>query len=149
VESHTENGNWIIVDKSSVPKHNKVLPAVWAMRRKRDIDTRKVYKWKSRLNINGGKQELGVNYWQAYAPVASWPTIRIIFIVATLRKCKMKQLDFVLAFPQAPVETDLFMEIPAGFQLANRKKDKVLQLKNNLYGQKQAGRVWNIFLSDG
>jgi hypothetical protein len=26
-----------------------------------------------------------------------------------------RQLDIVLAFPQAPVETDLYMEIPYGF----------------------------------
>jgi hypothetical protein len=47
------------------------------------------------------------------------------------------------------VETDLYMQIPTGFKLSNGKTDKVLKLQNNLYGQKQAGRVWNLFLTEG
>jgi hypothetical protein len=58
-------------------------------------------------------------------------------------------MDFVLAFPQAPVETDLYMSIPAGFSISGGSKDKVLKLRNNLYGQKQAGRVWNLYLTEG
>jgi Reverse transcriptase (RNA-dependent DNA polymerase)/GAG-pre-integrase domain len=107
VDSHTINQNWIIINKDEVPNGHKILPAVWAMRRKRDIETREVYKWKARLNIHGGKQEHGINYWDTYAPVASWASIRLVLIMAVLRKWKTKQLDFVLAFPQAPVETDL------------------------------------------
>jgi hypothetical protein len=68
--------------------------------------------------------------------------------MAALNNWTTKQLDFVLAFPQAPAETDIYMEIPAGFNMASGK-DKVLKLVNNLYGQKQAGRVWNNYLSDG
>jgi Reverse transcriptase (RNA-dependent DNA polymerase)/GAG-pre-integrase domain len=149
VSSHTSNSNWKIIERKHVPPGHKVLPAVWAMRRKRDIETRQVYKWKARLNIHGGKQEKGVNYWDTYAPVASWSSIRIVLIMAQINNWKTKQLDFVLAFPQAPVETDLFMEIPTGFEVEGSKNDKVLKLVNNLYGQKQAGRVWNIYLSEG
>ena len=55
------------MERISVPKGHRVLPAVWAMRRKRRISTGKVYKWKARLNIDGGKQEKGINYWETYA----------------------------------------------------------------------------------
>lgn len=149
VQSHTDNENWVIMNRDDVPTGQNVLPSVWAMRRKRDIATQKIYKWKARLNIHGGKQQKGINYWETYAPVASWSSIRIVLIVATINKWKTKQLDFVLAFPQAPVETDLYMEIPAGFKLETVTTKKVLKLKNNLYGQKQAGRVWNLFLTEG
>jgi hypothetical protein len=150
VRAHTENGNWIIVDRKSVPKNQPILPSVWAMRRKRDIATQQVYKWKARLNVHGGKQIEGVNYWETYAPVATWSSIRLIMTMAALNNWSTKQLDFVLAFPQAPVETDIYMEIPDGFALAKgTKKDKVLKLVNNLYGQKQAGRVWNNYSSEG
>jgi Reverse transcriptase (RNA-dependent DNA polymerase) len=63
-----------------------------------------------------------------------------------------RQVDFVLAFPQAPVETDLYMEIPRGFIVDGEDinpSDYVLKLVNNLYGQKQAGRVWYKYLSHG
>jgi hypothetical protein len=63
VKSHTENEVWELVPRSSVPEGTKILPAVWAMKRKRRIATREVYKWKARLNIDGSKQEEGVNFW--------------------------------------------------------------------------------------
>ena len=43
VQSHTENGVWELVPRSSIPPGTKVLPAVWAMKRKRQIATREVY----------------------------------------------------------------------------------------------------------
>ncbi len=42
VKSHTENRVWELVPRSSVPPGIKILPAVWAMRRKRRIATREV-----------------------------------------------------------------------------------------------------------
>jgi hypothetical protein len=75
IKSHTDNLNWVIMDRKDVPPNHKVLPVVWAMRRKRYIDTRLVYKRKARLNIHGGKQEHGINFWETYAPVALCPTI--------------------------------------------------------------------------
>ena len=55
-----------------------------------------------------------------------------------------------MAYPQAPIEMDMYMEIPQGIHLknSNPKKDQVLKLLANLYGQKQAGRVWNSYLVD-
>jgi Reverse transcriptase (RNA-dependent DNA polymerase) len=115
IKAHTDGGNWKIVHWSKVPKGHQILPAVWAMRRKRRIDTREVYKWKACINIHDGKQTKGVNYWDTYAPVATWSSIRIIMNMAAIYGWVTRQLDFVLAFPQAPVETDLYMEIPSGF----------------------------------
>jgi hypothetical protein len=63
-----------------------------------------------------------------------------------------RQLDFVLAYTQADIERDLYMKLPAGFTLPDRtiteqdRKDYVLKLEKNLYGQKQAGRVWYLHL---
>jgi hypothetical protein len=59
-----------------------------------------------------------------------------------------KQLDFVLAFPQALVEREIYMTIPKGFEInEGRNEDYVLLLHRNVYGQKQAGRVWNQHLT--
>jgi hypothetical protein len=39
------------------------------------------------------------------------------------------------------------MSIPKGFEVDGRKtQDSVLQVHKNVYGQKQAGRVWNQYL---
>jgi Reverse transcriptase (RNA-dependent DNA polymerase) len=126
----------------------KVLPTVWAMRRKRRLATGEIYKWKARLNVDGSKQEHGVNYWDTYAPVAAWATIRSIMMLAAQKGWKTKQLDFVQAYPEAPVETELYVEAPIGCKIGENK-EYVLKLNNNIYGQKQAGKVWNDFLIEG
>jgi hypothetical protein len=41
------------------------------------------------------------------------------------------------------------MELPQGIQTKHgNSKEYVLKLEKNIYGQKQAGRVWNSFLVD-
>jgi len=50
-----------------------------------------------------------------------------------------------MAYTQAPVERDMYMEIPKGFEVEG-DGDYVLQIHKNIYGQKQAGRVWNKHL---
>ena len=147
VESHTENGVWEVMPASKVPKGMKPLPAVWAMKRKRRIATREVYKWKARLNIDGSKQEKGVNYWETFSPVASWAAIRLVLINSIMQNWETRQVDFVLAYTQADVECELYMKLPKGFEM-DTPGDYVLKLKKNLFGQKQAGRVWNQHLVD-
>jgi hypothetical protein len=54
-----------------------------------------------------------------------------------------------MAYPQAPIEMDIYMELSQGIQpTTGNSKDHVLQLLKNIYGQKQAGRVWNEHLVD-
>jgi hypothetical protein len=61
----------------------------------------------------------------------------------------LRQVNFVMAYPQAPIEMDIYIELPQGIQTAHGKsKDHVLKLEKNIYGQKQAGCVWNSFLVD-
>lgn len=73
--THAKRKHWVVIFKEDVPEGQIILPAVWAMRRKRRIATREVYKWKARLNIGGHKMVQGMHYDQTYAPVIDWPTI--------------------------------------------------------------------------
>jgi hypothetical protein len=91
----------------------------------------------------------GIHYDQTYAPVVIWNSIRALLIMSTLHKWHTRQIDYVLAFPQTPVEKEIFMDIPRGFKIdEGNTKDFVLKLYRNIYGQKQAGRVWNKYLTD-
>ncbi len=57
------------------------------------------------------------------------------------------QVNFVMAYPQAPIEMDMYMELPTGIHTKHgNSKDHVLKLLANIYGQKQSGRVWNSHL---
>jgi hypothetical protein len=54
-----------------------------------------------------------------------------------------------MAYKQAPIEMDIYMELPQGIQTKHgNSKEHGLKLEKNIYGQKQAGRVWNSFLVD-
>jgi Reverse transcriptase (RNA-dependent DNA polymerase) len=149
IDGQTKNGNWVIVHKSTIPVDARILPAVWAMRRKRKVLDGTIYKWKVRLNVDGGKQVYGLDYWETYAPVTSWGTIRTILILSIINKWTVRQLDFVQAYPQAPIQNEMYMAIPKGFVVGQDTNSYVLKLLRNIYGQKQAGRVWNEYLTAG
>ena len=54
------------------------------------------------------------------------------------------QVDFIQAYPQAPIEYDIYMELSKDFNTKEGyRRNHILQLLKNLYGKKQAGRVWN------
>jgi hypothetical protein len=69
-----------------VPDNTPIPPTVWDFRRKRRIAIQKVYKWKARLNVYGGGQEKYVNYWETYAPVDGWSTIRLLLLLMQLNQ---------------------------------------------------------------
>ena len=133
---------WEVISLDDVPEGEKVFDSVWAMRRKRNILTNKVYKHKARLNIHGGQQEFAINFFDTYSPVVNWFAIRILLIDAVLFKWHTRQIDFVLAYLQADIEIPLYMKVLSGTKVKGKKgKRAVLKLRKNIYGQKQAGRV--------
>ena len=79
------------------------------MKRNCDIVTGQVYKWKARLNVHGGKQEYGFNYLDNYSPVVNWFSIRTLLTMAAINKWHSRQVDFIQAYPQAPIKYDLYM----------------------------------------
>jgi hypothetical protein len=113
------------------------------MKRKRRIDTRQVYKWKSRLNLGGDKMIKGLLYEDTYIPVVSRQNIRLFLILAAINSWHTTQIDFALAYTQADKATIMYMELPPGVNLPNLSKDKhCLHIIKNIYGGKDSGRTW-------
>ena len=55
-----------------------------------------------------------------YSPVVSWITVLLIIVFAILNYWHMEPIDFVLAFPQAPIKTNIYMKPPkvlSGFSI--------------------------------
>jgi Reverse transcriptase (RNA-dependent DNA polymerase) len=103
ISNHSDNGNWIPVLRSSFPEGTKVIPSVWAMCRKRRLLDGKIHKWKARLNLNGSKQTKGVTFWETYAHVAQWISIRLILYMAAFNRWPIKTLPLFRHFPRHPV----------------------------------------------
>ncbi len=150
INGHIDNKNWELVHWDAVPEDAQVIPSEWAMRRKRDLVdlvTNEVKSHKARLNLHGGKQIYGMNYYETYAPIVMWFAIRLIITFGIIFHWALRQVDFIMAYPQAPIEEDIYMELPQGIKTATgNSKDRVLKLLKNINGQKQAGRVWNFHL---
>ena len=109
-----------------------------------------VYKWKARLNVHGGKQEYAINYFETYSPVVQWSSIHLLLTLSLLESWKTRQVDFVMAYPQADIKFDIYTDLPHGIETRHgNSKTHVLKLLKNVYGQKQAGRVWFAYLVDG
>jgi hypothetical protein len=85
MEDHENYHQWKVIKKSDIPEGTKLIDMVWLMQCKRRINTGKVYKWKSRLNIHGGQQGCGGNYWDTYSPVTNWQSLLIFFITSLIK----------------------------------------------------------------
>ena len=69
----------------------------------------KVTKYKSIICANGRMQERGINYWETYAPVVQWMSVRIMLTLAAIKNLHTKSIGFVLAYPQADLDVDIYM----------------------------------------
>jgi len=144
LEDHHKHKHWRLVKRSSIGKASTVK-AIWAFKRKRRPDG-SLLKHKARLNAHGGMQVYGENYWDTYAPVVNWISIRMMLTLSIIHNLYTTSIDFTLAFPQAEVETTIYMEVPLGCEVP--EGDYVCQLLKNLYGLKQAARTWFECLRD-
>ena len=76
--------------------------------------------------------------------------VRFFLILSILLGWQSRQLDFVMAYPQAPAEMLLYMRLPQGYQRNGMtRKTHALKLICNVYGQKQAGRIWSKYMDKG
>ena len=100
--------------------------------------------------MHRGQQEYGIHYWETYASMVTWQTVRIFMIISLIQGWASRQLDFVMAYPQAPAERTFYMCLQRGYHCEGISKEThVLKLECNLYSQKQAGHVWNQDLDEG
>ena len=134
---------------NDLPNTVTLLPAVWQMKCKRHIKTREVYKWKARLNVNGSRMVHDRDYKQTYAPVESWNIIRLLLILVLVHIWHTTQLDYVLAFTQAPVDRNLYMNIPKGFEVEGANKGEyVFKIKKTYspFFDPSASNPFGIFM---
>ena len=74
----------------------------------------------------------------------------MVLILTQLAGWCSRQIDYVLAFSQAPIDTDIYCYLPAGFHVKGGDgTDFVLKLEKNLYGTKQAAANWYEMLKNG
>jgi hypothetical protein len=149
-DDHESRNHWTVMRCCDIPSDTKIIMSIWSFKRKCYPDGM-LNKHKAHLCAHGGMQSWGQSYWETYAPVVNWASIRLILAIAKIHGLSSKSIDFVLAFPQADLEIPVFMELPIGFDTPDNKERRfyVLKLNKSLYGLKQAGYNWFAKLSNG
>jgi len=151
VAAHEKRDHWEVVKRSSVPFGTKTIQAIWSFKRKRFPDG-SINKFKARLCAHGGMQQWGVNYWETYAPVVNWISVRFLLVLSEIVGLESRAIDFVLAFPQAELDVPVYMELPIGMEVPGSEQNRkvhLLRLKRSLYGLKQASANWYDMLKKG
>ncbi len=91
----------------------------------------------------------GLNYYKTYALIVTWFSIRLLIVIGIIFCWALCQVDFIMAYPQALIECNMYIEPPQGIQVSEGdSKYYLLKLIKNICGQKQVGRVLNAYLVD-
>jgi hypothetical protein len=134
----------------------KILPTTWAFKCKRYPDGR-IRKFKARFCARGDRQIEGIDFFDTFAPVVNWTTVRLLLILSAILGLSTKQVDYTAAFVHAPIDKDpnwdsmteeerarsgVYLHMPRGFN----QPGKVLKLKRSLYGLRQSPRNFFLYL---
>src|SRR4051812_19412263 len=128
---------WVLVKRSDLPNDTNIIPVKWVFKIKTD-ENGVVTKYKARITPKGFKQKHGVDYFEVFANTGKYKSLRVVLSIAAQRDLELRQLDVPQAFTQAPLDENVYMEMPEGFEVDG----VVCHLKKSLYGLKQSPRNW-------
>jgi hypothetical protein len=129
------------------PKDKPVLKGTWAFKLKRLPDGT-AYRYKARFCARGDMQTEGVDFFETYAPVVQWSTIRLLLSTVLTEGWTTRQVDYTNAFAQAELKEEVYVEYPRLFG-PKSGANKVLHLLKSLYGLRQAPRTFFEKLKSG
>ena len=92
-------------------------------------------KLKARIVARGFEHVEGEDYYEKFAHVVHWNTIKTDLAIVARKQWKLRQLDVKIAFLYGTLKEDVYMEIPEGFREPGTQ-GKVAKLKQALYGLK-------------
>ena len=99
-----------------------------------------VNHFKAWLFVKGYGQTHGIDYEEAFAPVAKMTTMRTITALAATKGWHLHQMDVKNIFLQVALEEEVYMIQPPGFESHNHPH-AICRLKKPLHGLKQALRA--------
>ena len=93
----------------------------------------------------GFLQKEGIDYYETFAPVMKYKSLRIILALVVQGNYKLKQMDVMTAFLNADIDEEVYMKQPKGYE---QGKNLVCKLNKAIYGTKQAPHNWNGLLNE-
>jgi hypothetical protein len=136
-QSLMKNDVWDIVPQ---PEEKSVVTSKWIYKIKHAADG-SIEKHKARFVARGFSQVEGIDYEEAFAPIARYTSIQTIIALASAMGWRLHQMDVKIAFLNEEIEEGVYIEQPNVFMI-HGKESHVCILKKALYGLKQAPRAW-------
>ena len=103
---------WEVLPKSSLPTSAHIIRLIWSFKRKRN-PFGDLTKNKARLCVYGGVQQGRIDFYNKFAPIVNWSTVRLIIMMADMAGRESIQIDYVLYFSQAPIDSDVYLHLLA------------------------------------
>ena len=101
---------WEIIPKSLLPTSAHIIRLLWSFRRKRN-PFRELIKHKAHVFLHGGM----ISFHNTFEPVVDWSTVRLIIMMDEISGWESRQIDYVLAFSQARIDSDVYLHLPASW----------------------------------
>jgi hypothetical protein len=137
LENFERNQVWELVDP---PLGCKPIGTKWVWMNK-EGEKGEVVRNKSRLAAQGYSQKEGIDYEEAFDPVACLEALRILLAFSVDKGFKLFQMDVKSAFLNGVLEEEVFARQSPGFE-SEKYPHRVYKLRKALYGLKQAPRAW-------
>ncbi|KAM0824008.1 hypothetical protein ACQ4PT_016362 [Festuca glaucescens] len=136
-----KNRTWELAD---LPRGHRAITLKWVFKLKRD-EAGAIVKHKARLVARGFLQQEGVDFDDAFAPVARMESVRLLLALAAQEGWRVHHMDVKSAFLNGDLKEEVYVQQPPGFAIPGHE-GKVLRLRKALYGLRQAPRAWNAKL---
>ena len=131
IKSLEENETWTL---DVPPKNKNVVSCKWVYITKINADG-SLDKRKARLVARGFSQKERVDFFETFSPVVRYETVRTVLAISSYLDLEIMQFDVKTAFLYGPLEEDIWMDQPEGF---DDESGKMCHLKKGLYGLKQS-----------
>ncbi|MBW0548016.1 hypothetical protein O181_087731 [Austropuccinia psidii MF-1] len=135
----TSMANLNVWDVVELKPDYKLVGTTWVFRIKTN-HLKQVTEHKARLCAQSFSQTPGVDFGKTYAPTGRLNSLRCLISFLVINKLEFHQVDIKSAFLNAPLVDTVFLSIPQGLEVDNRKY--CLRLKKAIYGLKQAPLAW-------
>jgi hypothetical protein len=135
IDSLHENNTWKL---TTLPPGKKAITSKWIYKIKPGPKGSSA-RFKARLVARGFQQTYGIDFFETYAAVAKYNTIKIIAALMGTYGWLRYHLDIKTAFLNSSIKERVFMKQPQGWVVPG-KQHLVCELNKSLYGLKQSPR---------
>ena len=137
MESIWRHNTW---DLEPLPSDAKAITCKWIFKLKPGINGEPPTK-KARLVARRFEQRPGVDFFDIFAAVIKWATLRTAMALAASKNWNLHHMDVKTAFLHEILKEWVYMRQPPGFHAPGREH-LACKLNKSLYGLKQSPRAW-------